>query len=69
MVAIKELGNLLLHPNPPPQKKLKKEKKSQINGRIFHVALHHVFSELNNLIATLSFIFSEMFFFPFFLFF
>ena len=69
MVAIKELGNLLLHPNPPPKKKIKKRKKKHINGRIFHVALHHLLSEVDNLIATFSLIFSEMFFFPCFLFF
>ena len=65
VVTIKELGHLLLHHlplslPPPPQKKM------HIYGRIFHVALHHIFNKLDNTIATLSFIFSEMFFFPFF---
>ena len=66
VVTIKELGHLLLHHlplSPPPQKKM------HIYGRIFHVALHHIFNKLDNTIATLSFIFSEMFFFPFFFFF
>lgn len=44
------------------------KKKMHIYGRIFHVALHHIFNKLDNTIATLSFIFSEMFFFPFFFF-
>ena len=67
VVTIKELGHLLLPhlplPPPPPPKKM------HIYGRIFHVALHHIFNKLDNTIATLSFIFSEMFFFPFFFYF
>ena len=68
VVTIKELGHLLLPPpplSPPPPP----PKKKHIYGRIFHVALHHIFNKLDNTIATLSFIFFRDVFLSLFIFF